>query len=187
MSKGNTTENDVLALIFNKTLAAHLGVLDTTGNANVYIGLHTADPTETGDQTSSEATYGNYGRIAGARTVGGWTVSGNQAKNAALIQFATCNGGTNTITHVVIGTVASAGAGQILDPAHSTTTSPCRTASSRSSRRRRSWLRKTDVRLLRVRLPRYRRGRRCHATCDHDAPVTASASVTLHGKGGVKA
>ena len=24
-------------------------------------------------------------------------------------------------------------------------------------------------------------------TCDHDAPVTASASVTLHGKGGVKA
>ena len=114
MSKGNTTENDVLALIFNKTLAAHLGVLDTTGNANVYIGLHTADPTETGDQTSSEATYGNYGRIAAARTVGGWTVSGNQAKNAALIQFATCNGGTNTITHVVIGTVASAGAGQIL-------------------------------------------------------------------------
>jgi hypothetical protein len=113
MSKGNTTENDVLALLFTKTLASHLGTLSGTGNANVFISLHTADPGEAGDQTTSEATYGNYGRISVARTAGGWTVSGNQAQNTALIQFATCNGGTNTITHVVIGTLTS-GAGQIL-------------------------------------------------------------------------
>jgi hypothetical protein len=114
MSKGNTTENDVLALIFNKTLASHLGTLSGTGNANVYISLHTADPTEAGAQTASEATYGNYGRVAVARTAGGWTVAGNQAKNFAAIQFLTCNGGSNTIKYVAIGTVDYPTAGQIL-------------------------------------------------------------------------
>lgn len=115
MSKGNATENDVLALIFNKTLAAHLGTLATTGNASVFISLHTADPDEGGTQLSSEATYDSYDRVEVARTVGGWTVAGNQASNADLIQFPQCTGGNNTITHVAIGTVNKVtGAGQIL-------------------------------------------------------------------------
>ena len=113
MSKGNTTETDVLNLIFNKVLAAHLGVLDTTGNASVFIALHTADPGEGGSQTTSEADYTSYARVEVARTAGGWTVSGNQASNAALIQFPQCAGGTNVLTYVSIGTLTS-GAGQIL-------------------------------------------------------------------------
>jgi hypothetical protein len=107
MSKGNTTENDVLALIFNAT------ALSWSANTFLYLALHTADPGEAGSQTTSEATYTSYARVAVARSGAGFTVSGNNAENAALVQFPQCTGGTNTITHVSIGT-ASSGAGQIL-------------------------------------------------------------------------
>lgn len=107
MSKGNTTENDVLEHLFKAT------ALSWAANGNLYIALHTADPGEAGSQTTSEATYTSYARVAVARSGSGWTVSGNQASNAALIQFPQCTGGTNTITYVSIGT-ASSGTGQIV-------------------------------------------------------------------------
>ena len=107
MSKGNTTETDVLGKLFNNT------ALSWDANTDLYVALHTADPGEAGSQTTSEATYTSYARVTVARTAGGWTVSGNSAVNAALIQFPQCTGGTNTITYVSIGT-ASSGAGQIL-------------------------------------------------------------------------
>jgi hypothetical protein len=107
MSKGNTTENDVLELIFKAT------TLSWNGNTNLYISLHTADPGEAGSQTTSEATYTSYARVTVSRSGSGWTVSGNQASNAALIQFPQCTGGSSVVTHVAIGT-ASSGAGQVL-------------------------------------------------------------------------
>lgn len=107
MSKGNTTENDVLGKIFNNT------ALPWDAITNLYIALHTADPGEGGSQTTNEANYTGYARVAVTRNSGGWTITGNQAVNAALIQFPQCTGGTNTITHVSIGTLSS-GAGQIL-------------------------------------------------------------------------
>jgi hypothetical protein len=107
MSKGNTTENDVLELVFKST------ALSWDANTDLYIALHTADPGEAGSQTTSEATYTSYARVTVARSGVGWTVTGNTAENAALIQFPQCTGSTNTITHVSIGT-ASSGAGQIL-------------------------------------------------------------------------
>lgn len=114
MSKSNTTENDLLLLYFQKTLPAYLGTLATTGNASLYVALHTADPTDTGTQTSFEADYTNYARVGVARTSDGWTVSGNQAKNTAQIAFSQCQGGTNVITHVSIGMSDTPTAGQIL-------------------------------------------------------------------------
>lgn len=107
MSKSNTTENDFMLYTFNGT------AISWDGNTNLYVSLHTADPGEAGNQTTSEATYTSYARVTVARTSGGWTVSGNQASNTALIQFPQCTGGSNTITHVVVGTAVS-GAGQIL-------------------------------------------------------------------------
>ena len=107
MSKGNTFENDVVLKVFNGT------EFSWQGNANVYIGLHTADPGEAGNQTTSEATYTGYARVAVIRTGSGWTVSGNQASNAALITFGQATAGSNNITHVSVGTVSS-GAGQLL-------------------------------------------------------------------------
>lgn len=113
MSKANGFENDVLLLTFNKTLAAHLGVLDTDGNVSLHVALHTGDPGEAGDQTTSECAYGAYARVAVARTAGGWTVSGNQVQNTAVINFPECTSGSETVTHFSIGTLLS-GAGQIL-------------------------------------------------------------------------
>jgi hypothetical protein len=117
MSKGNTFENDLLLLIFNNTDAALIG--DATGlrgsstAGSLYVSLHTANPDESGSQTSSEATYSPYARIAVARSGAGWTVTGNAVANAALIQFAQCASGSDTLTHFAVGT-ASSGAGKIL-------------------------------------------------------------------------
>lgn len=106
MSKGNTTENDIVKFIFQNVAMPSYG-------SNLYLSLHTADPGETGDQTTNEASYTSYARIAVARDATGWVVSGNQSSNDDLLQFPQCTGGSNTITHVAIGT-ASSGAGQIL-------------------------------------------------------------------------
>lgn len=107
MSFGNTTETDVLAKLFKNTALPFDAITD------LYLSLHTADPGEAGSQTTSEATYGSYARIAVVRSAVGWTVSGATVQNAALVQFATATSGSEVITHVAIGTVVS-GAGQIL-------------------------------------------------------------------------
>lgn len=115
MSKANGFENDVLEITFNSTLAAHLGVLSTSGNTNLYVSLHTADPGEAGSQTTSECAYGAYARVAVTRASdgSGWTVSGNQVQNTAVINFPECTSGSEVVSHFAIGTVSS-GAGQIL-------------------------------------------------------------------------
>lgn len=108
MSKGNTFENDLLKLIFNATAIANIA--DNAGSSpltNLYVSLHTADPGEAYDQTTSEATYTSYARVAVARTSGGFTVTGNSVSPAADIVFPAATGGTNTITHFAIGTASS--------------------------------------------------------------------------------
>lgn len=114
MSKGNTFENDLLKAIFNGTAIANL--LDNAASSpltNLYVSLHTADPGEAGDQTTSEATYTSYARVAVARTTGGWTVTNNSISPVADITFPAATGGSNTITHFGVGT-ASSGAGKLL-------------------------------------------------------------------------
>lgn len=117
MSKTNTFENDLLLLIFNNTDIALIG--DAAGLQNsatagsLYVSLHTADVGEAGSQTTNEATYTSYARVAVARSGAGWTVSGNAVANAAEIAFPACTGGTNTITHFAVGTDSS-GTGKVL-------------------------------------------------------------------------
>lgn len=103
MSKGNTTENQLLALFFNKTIPAWLGTLSGTGDTDITVALHTADPGEAGTQSTSEATYTGYARVNVIRTAAGWTVASNVASNTALVQFGEATAGTNTITHVSLG------------------------------------------------------------------------------------
>jgi len=107
VSKSNTTENDILLKVFQAT------ELSWDANTNLYVALHTGDPGEAGSQNTSEATYTSYARVTVARDATGWDVAGNQASNDDLLQFPQCTGGSNTVTHVSIGTAAS-GAGQIL-------------------------------------------------------------------------
>lgn len=115
MSKGDTYENDWLKLIFNGTAIADLADNDATSPlTNLYVALHTADPGEAGNQTTSEAAYTGYARVAVARTTGGWTVTANSVSPVANIDFGECTavpGGA--ITHFSVGT-ASTGTGKLL-------------------------------------------------------------------------
>ncbi|MFM7009121.1 MAG: hypothetical protein ACKO0Z_07265 [Betaproteobacteria bacterium] len=115
MSKGNTFENDLLKLIFNATAIANLADNAATSPlTNIYVSLHTADPGEAGDQTTSEIAYTGYARVAVARTSGGWTITANSVSPVANIEFGAMTGGAGgTVTHVGIGT-ASSGAGKLL-------------------------------------------------------------------------
>jgi hypothetical protein len=127
MSKSNAFENSLLKLIFNATAIANLADNAATSPlTNLYVSLHTADPGEAGDQSTSEATYTSYARVAVLRTSGGWTVTNNSVSPVANIDFPNCTGGTNTITYFGVGT-ASTGAGVLY---YSGTVSPSISVSS---------------------------------------------------------
>lgn len=117
MSKANTWENSLLLLLFNNTNVANVG--DATGlrgsstAGSLYVSMHTADPGEAGDQTTSEATYTSYARVAVARSGSGFTVTANSVSPAATITFPAGTGGSGTVTHFGVGT-ASSGAGVLL-------------------------------------------------------------------------
>jgi len=111
MSKSNSAENGLLALNFNQT--TWTGVAATSGGTAYFLALHTADPGEGGDQTTSEAAYTSYGRVSINRNSGGFTVSSSTVQNAAEIVFPTCTGGSETLTHWSLG-LASSGASTIL-------------------------------------------------------------------------
>jgi hypothetical protein len=115
MSKGDTFENDVLKLIFNATAIANIA--DNAASSpltNLYVSLHTADPGDAGNQTTSEISYTGYTRVAVARTTGGWTVTGNRVSPVAEISFGAMTAGTGgTATHAAVGTAVS-GTGKLL-------------------------------------------------------------------------
>jgi len=116
MSATNVFENGLLSLIFENANYANVG--DATGlrgssTAGVfYISLHTANPDETGSQTTSESAYTNYARVSVARSTAGWTVASGVADNDAAITFAACGVTGSTITHFGIGSDVS-GAGNL--------------------------------------------------------------------------
>ena len=113
MPKGTTFDKDFLKLILQATAIALIADnAATTPITNIFVGLHTGDPSA-GDQTTSEATYTGYARVAVARTSGGWTVTTNTFTNVGAITFGLCTAGSNTITHCSLGTLTS-GAGKVL-------------------------------------------------------------------------
>jgi hypothetical protein len=117
MSMTNTAEANFLGLLFQNINWANIG--DATGLRNastagsLFISLHTADPGETGNQTTNETTYTSYGRVGVVRSNSGFTLTAQTITNAALVQFPQCTGGTSTVTHFGIGTDSS-GAGNLL-------------------------------------------------------------------------
>lgn len=117
MSATNAFETALLNLYFLNTDHANIGDAGGLQNSatagSFYISLHTGDPGEAGDQTTSETAYTNYARVAVARSGAGWSVSSNTASNAAAVNFPTCGATGATITHFGVGT-ASTGAGNLL-------------------------------------------------------------------------
>ena len=117
MSKSNSWETDLRNLLFINANAALIG--DATGlrgsttPGSLFVSLHTADPGEAGDQSTSEVAYTSYARIGVARSGAGFVVTGNSVSPAAAVNFPTGTGGTGTATHFGIGT-ASTGTGKLL-------------------------------------------------------------------------
>lgn len=107
MSASNDFENDVLLLVFNNTDITNIGdaagLQNSAAAGSLYVALHTADPGEAGKQNTNETSYTGYARVAVARSVAGWTVSGNTVSNAAAISFGLCTVGTPTLTHWSVG------------------------------------------------------------------------------------
>lgn len=113
MSATNTFETQLLELIFeNDDTGSHIstigdGLQASATAGTLEISLHTGDPGETGDATTSEANYTSYARQTVARSAAGWATSGNTVDNVAAITFPEATGGSSTCTHFGIGTGTS--------------------------------------------------------------------------------
>jgi hypothetical protein len=99
MSIANATETAVLKLIYQAVAwANYADNAATTPQTNVGISLHTADPGEAGDATTSEIAYTSYTRVNVARTTGGWTETSGTVNPVANIDFPAGTGGSGTAT-----------------------------------------------------------------------------------------
>jgi len=113
MSAVNAFENSLLLLLFNNTAIANIG--DATGlpataaPGSTQLALSTAALSDTDTLlTATEVAYTGYVRPTQARSSAGWTVSANNASNAALIQFGEMSaGGPDTVVHLGIGLIAT--------------------------------------------------------------------------------
>lgn len=107
MSFSNDYERFVLRLLFRNQditdLGDSSGCLGSSTAGSLYVALHTADPTDAGDQTTDEVAYTSYARVGVNRDTSSWTSIGNVISNASAVQFPTCTGGSATATHFSIG------------------------------------------------------------------------------------
>lgn len=118
MSKSNALETAWLQLLFNNTDIANVGdaggLRGSVSAGQLYLSLHTADPGEAGNQSTSEISYTGYARQGLARTSGNFAVSGDTMSLNVNVDFPESTGGAGgTVTHFGIGTAAS-GAGVLL-------------------------------------------------------------------------
>lgn len=111
-AKGTTYANSWLQLLFNAVTFANVAQnASSSPISNIYVGLATASPGASGNQTTNEATYGSYARVGVVRTSSGWVVSSNSCSPQGNIVFPTSTGTpSETETFVIIGSSAS-GAG----------------------------------------------------------------------------
>jgi hypothetical protein len=116
MSMTNAAETDFLELLFQNldwpNVGDAAGLQNSATAGDIFVSLHTGDPGETGTQTTSEATYTGYARVAVVRSSAGWTISGNTADNTAAITFGACTAGSSTVTYFGLGSALS-GAGNL--------------------------------------------------------------------------
>ena len=116
-AKANTFINDYLKLVFNNVaiplIGDAAGPQPSVGAGSLYVSLHTADPGVAGLQSTTEAAYTGYARVAVARSTAGWTVTGQSVSPFAVVQFPPGTAGGETCTFACVGT-APTGTGKIL-------------------------------------------------------------------------
>lgn len=113
MSAVNAFETALLNLLFNNTTISNIGdatgLVGSSGAGSTQLALATSALSDTtADLTVTEVAYTGYARPIQARSSAGWTVSGNTASNAALIQFGEMTaGGPDTVVHLGLGFLAT--------------------------------------------------------------------------------
>lgn len=116
MSAVNSFETDLLELLFNNTTLANIGdstgLVGSTVAGSTQLSLTTVALSDTDTLlTANEVAYTGYARPTQARSGSGWTVSGNTASNAALIQFGEMTaGGPDTVVHCGLGFLSTGNA-----------------------------------------------------------------------------
>jgi hypothetical protein len=114
----NASETAILKLIFQAVTWTDYGVSAGSGTpeTNIALALHTADPADAGNMSTSEMStgaYAGYGRVNVARTTGGWTETTGTITPVANIDFPAGTGGTGaTATFFSTGHTGSAGSAQ---------------------------------------------------------------------------
>ena len=104
MSISNITESAILKLVFQAI--AWGGYADNAAanpETGIALALHTADPTDSGSMSSSEADYTSYARANVARTTGGWTETAGTVTPVANIDFPAGTGGSGTVSFFSTG------------------------------------------------------------------------------------
>lgn len=96
----NYLENKILDHVLGK------GARNMTSPANLYVSLHTADPTDT-MAAAGEVSGNNYSR----QSVSFGAASGGTASNLADLVFSCIGGNWGTITHVGIWDASTSGNG----------------------------------------------------------------------------
>jgi hypothetical protein len=104
MTIANVTESAVLRLFFNGTAIANVADNAVASPiTTVGISLAIADPTDTGNMGTNEATYTGYVRLAinrsatsGGSPPNGWTETGGSVSPNANIDFGLWTGGSAT-------------------------------------------------------------------------------------------
>jgi hypothetical protein len=107
--KSTTYSGQLLGLLFNATTIANVAINATSGPlTNLFIALHTADPTASGTQASNEVSYTPYARVSVARSAGGWTVTGASVSPVSNIVFPTPTGSPSGVaTFWSVGSASS--------------------------------------------------------------------------------
>lgn len=104
MTISNTTETAILKLVFQAVAwGNYADNAASSPQTNVDVALHTADPGDTGTQSTSETTYTSYARVSVARTTGGWAESSGTVTPVSTIAFPAGTGGSGTVTHFSTG------------------------------------------------------------------------------------
>jgi len=114
--KSDYLELGYLQLLFNGTNLANIADNAATApSTNFWVSLHTADPTDAGDQGASEVTYTPYARVSVDRTTAGWVVGTGTVSPAAAITFPQVTStGTETASYFGVGLTSASTAGNLL-------------------------------------------------------------------------
>lgn len=104
MGKSSFFDHQTLLLIFNATAIPNIA--DNAASApltTLYVALHSADPTVTGNQSTFEVAYAGYARVPVTRDVAGWAVVNNVATPVNPILFPICTAGNTSASFFSIG------------------------------------------------------------------------------------